>query len=137
MRFFRRSRSIVTMPLIFSLLVSTFSTTAFAAKNIATDQLIEDSLRLQERQDLRDFLDRDEVRRQMISLGVDPEEALARIDSYSDDEIRHLTGQLDALPAGGDALGTIVGAALTVFLVLLITDLLCLTSFFSFTKCVR
>jgi hypothetical protein len=39
------------------------------------------------------------------------------------------------MPAGQDALGTVVGAALVVFIVLLITDIACLTRVFDFTRC--
>jgi hypothetical protein len=133
---FRRIRELLALPLILSLLLSTFPVTATSAENIGTDQLIEDSVRLAERAQVLAFVSRGDIREQMSTLGVDPNEALERISSFSDDEIRQIAGQLDTLPAGGDALGTIVGAALTVFVILLITDLLCLTSFFNFTRCV-
>jgi len=41
---------------------------------------------------------------------------------------------MDHLPAGGDALGVIVGAGLLIFIILLITDILGLTDVFSFVK---
>jgi hypothetical protein len=52
----------------------------------------------------------------------------------SDDEVRSLSQRLDTLPAGGDAFGTIITAAVLVFLVLLVTDILGYTKVFSFTK---
>ena len=41
---------------------------------------------------------------------------------------------IDPLPAGGDALGVILGVALIVFLVLLITDIMGYTDIFPFVK---
>jgi len=41
---------------------------------------------------------------------------------------------MDQLPAGGSAIGTIVGAAVLIFLVLLITDILGFTHVFSFVN---
>jgi hypothetical protein len=44
---------------------------------------------------------------------------------------------MDQLPAGGDGIGTIVGAAVLVFLILLITDILGFTHVFPFVKSQR
>jgi uncharacterized protein DUF6627 len=41
---------------------------------------------------------------------------------------------MDQLPAGGDGFGALVGAAVLIFLVLLITDLAGLTHVFPFVK---
>ena len=54
--------------------------------------------------------------------------------ALSDDEIRAIADRIDTLPAGQGAVGAVVGAALIVFIVLLITDLAGLTDVFSFTK---
>jgi hypothetical protein len=58
----------------------------------------------------------------------------ARVDSLTDQEVHSLAGKLDELPAGGDGLGTVLGIALIVFLVLLFTDIMGWTSVFPFTK---
>ncbi len=83
---------------------------------------------------VRSFLTREDVASQMQRLGVAPAEAAARVDAMSDDEVRSLSQRLDTLPAGGDAFGTIITAAVLVFLVLLVTDILGYTKVFSFTK---
>jgi hypothetical protein len=80
------------------------------------------------------FLQREEVRRQMIGLGVNPAEAVARVTSLSDAEIRHIAGQIDSLPAGKGVIVALIGAAVFIFLVLLITDLLGLTDVFPFVN---
>lgn len=78
-------------------------------------------------------LDRDEVRTQLEARGVNPADVKARVAAMSDEEVAQLAGQIDSLPAGGDILGVI----LTVFIVLLITDILGFTKVFPFTRSIR
>jgi hypothetical protein len=80
------------------------------------------------------FLDRAEVRKQIAALGVDPNEAAARVAALSDAQVREIAGQLDQLPAGQSAVGAVVGAIVIIFLVLLVTDLLGLTNVFPFVR---
>ena len=87
-----------------------------------------------ERQRVLAFLQRDDVRRQLAELGVDPAEAAARVGGLSDGEVRDIAGHLDRLPAGQGAVGALIGAAVFVFLVLLLTDLLGLTDVFPFVR---
>ena len=89
-------------------------------------------------QEARDYLDRlisrEDVRNYLIAQGINPVEAKARVNILSDAEAVKVAEQIDHLPAGGSAVGAIVGAALIVFLVLLVTDLLGLTDVFPFVK---
>lgn len=80
------------------------------------------------------FLERAEVREQIAALGVDPNEAAARVAALSDAQVREIAGQLDQLPAGQSAVGAVVGAIVIIFLVLLVTDLLGLTNVFPFVR---
>jgi hypothetical protein len=80
------------------------------------------------------FLDRSEVQKHLVAWGVNPDEAKARVNCLSDQEIERISAQIDQLPAGGGGLGTIVGAALVIFIVLLITDILGFTNVFTFVK---
>jgi hypothetical protein len=80
------------------------------------------------------FLDRAQVREQIVALGVDPNEAAARVAALSDAQVRELAGQIDQLPAGQSAIGAVVGAIVIIFLVLLVTDLLGLTNVFPFVR---
>lgn len=90
-----------------------------------------------DRDKVMSFLARDDVRQQMQDLGVDPEEAEARVAAMSDAEVQELAGKLENAKAGEGPLGAIIGAAVFVFIVLLITDILCFTDVFPFTKCAR
>lgn len=71
------------------------------AAMIQTESVIEGAAEHQsDRARLRTMLQRDEARSQMEALGVDPQEALARIESLSDQEVAQIAQQLDQLPAG-------------------------------------
>lgn len=90
-----------------------------------------------DRDKVMSFLARDDVRQQMQDLGVEPAEAEARVAAMSDAEVQELAGKLENAEAGEGPLGAIIGAAVFVFVVLLITDILCFTDVFPFTKCAR
>jgi hypothetical protein len=94
---------------------------------IATDQIAASA----ERDRVKSFLDRAEVRAKMQVLGVDPDAARARVDALGDDEVATLTSEIDRLPAGGTDVLTVV---LVVFIILLITDILGVTKVFPFVK---
>lgn len=108
--------------------------TAARAAMVSTDQVIDGTATAQDRARVMEFLARDDVRRQLESLGVDPDEAAQRAATLSDTEIRQIAGKLDKMPAGQGAVGAVIGAALLIFLVLLVTDLLGLTDVFPFVK---
>jgi hypothetical protein len=104
------------------------------AKMINTDEIFKQSQYDLSSKSINSFLDRSEVQKCLVAWGVSPEEAKARIDSLTDEEIENIASRIDRLPAGGDGLGTIVGAALLIFIILLITDILGFTDVFSFVK---
>jgi hypothetical protein len=77
---------------------------------------------------------REDIQAALVREGIDPREAQARSESLSDAEAVRLAGAIETLPAGGNALGLIVGAILLVFIILLITDIMGYTDVFPFTK---
>lgn len=111
------------------------STSAFVeAAMIETGESLARQAAQLDRQKLQHLLERSDVRNQLAAWGVQPEEARAVVDSLTDAEIRAMAGNMETLPAGGSAVGVIVGATLVVFLVLLITDILGYTNVFPFVK---
>jgi len=88
----------------------------------------------QDRDRVGALLAREDVKAQFLTYGVKAEDVQARVDSLTDQEIHSLAGKLDQLPAGGSTLGTVLGIALIVFLVLLFTDIMGWTNVFPFTK---
>jgi hypothetical protein len=103
---------------------------------VTTDELIAGRRAEGDRDHVRQFILRDDVAGQMRQLGVDPAEAAARVDGMTDEEVREIAGRIDLVPAGQDALGAIVGAAVLIFVVLLITDIAGFTKVFPFTRSV-
>ena len=85
------------------------------------------------RDKVNQFLVRDEVRQAMLGQGVTPGAAMARVAAMSDSEVAQLAGRVDQAPAGGDVLGILF----TIFIVLLVTDIMGLTKVFPFTRSVR
>jgi hypothetical protein len=88
----------------------------------------------QTRSQLHVLIDRADVQAQLEVWGVDPQEARARVDTLSDQELKNLSARMDQMPAGEGAIGIIVGAALVVILVLIITDIMGYTNVFTFTR---
>jgi hypothetical protein len=107
---------------------------AARAALVSTEQAIAGEVAGGERERVAAFLAREEVRAQMAALGVDPAEAARRVGGLSDAEVQRIAGELDRLPAGQGAVGAVIGAALLIFIVLLITDLLGLTNVFPFVR---
>ena len=104
------------------------------AAMIPTDSVQSGFEAAEARRGLKALLAREEVREALISHGIDPQEALTRIDAMTDAEALAAADGLENLPAAGGAVGVIVGALLIVFLVLLVTDILGYTDIFPFVK---
>lgn len=107
------------------------------AAMITTGQVIENLAADDPRARVSAFMARDDVRRQLGALGIDPAEALDRAASLSDAEIREVAGRLDRVAAGQSAGLAIAGAIFFIFIVLLITDLLGLTDVYPFVKSLK
>jgi uncharacterized small protein (DUF1192 family) len=104
---------------------------------ISTDRFIGAERVTADRDRVASFVAREDVRKEFQKHGVNPDEAAARVAALSDAEIAQIAARLDSLPAGQDAASALIGAAVTIFIILLITDILCLTSVFNFTRCVN
>jgi hypothetical protein len=120
--------------LVLTFVSLTIGGTQVQAALVGTSQILNQGYQEVNRDRLRAFLERSEVRAQLEALGVDEDMARARIDGLTNEEVAQIVDRMDQLPAGGSAVGAIVGAALLVFLILLITDILGFTDVFSFVK---
>jgi hypothetical protein len=76
------------------------------------------------RDHLKTLISRNDIKNTLISQGIEADEAKARVDSLSDSEVIEVADKIKQLPAGAGVFGGILGAALIVFLVLLLTDIL-------------
>lgn len=130
----RRHSRIIAMPLIALMMAIAMPLGAAQAALVGTEQLIAPSDSDADRARVAAFIARDDVRAQMRSMGVDPDEAAARVAVMSDVEIQRIAAKIDEMPAGQSAVGAVVGAVVLIFVILLITDLLGLTDVFPFVK---
>ena len=107
----------------------------YASAAIIGTEIAKDSI---EGQQARNYIfsvfAREEVQKVLTAQGIDSQEAKRRINSLTDAEVIRLAKEINQLPAGGSGLGTIVGAVLIIFLVLLFTDIMGYTDVFPFVK---
>jgi hypothetical protein len=100
---------------------------------VSTDRVTASSQAQSERERVRAFLDREDVRNELQQQGLDADGAKARVDAMTDEEVKRVAGRLDQMPAGGD----IIGVLFAVFVILLVTDILGFTKVFSFTRPIK
>lgn len=100
---------------------------------ISTQAVVQQEQLELQRNELKQFMAKDGIREQLVAWGVDPEAAQARVDSLSAEEVAQMSSRMQELPAGGDVLG----AAVFIFLVLLVTDILGFTNIFPFVRSVN
>ncbi len=83
---------------------------------------------------LGSLLDRADVRAALERQGVSADDANARVDALSDDEVERLAARFDSLPAAGNGFESALWLGFLVFVILLVTDILGFTKVFSFTR---
>jgi len=80
------------------------------------------------------LLDRTDVRAALERHGVSADDARARVNALSDDEVERLAARFDSLPAAGNGFESVLWIGFLVFVILLVTDILGFTKVFSFTR---
>ena len=100
---------------------------------IGTEELMGSQKAVEARAYITSVLAREDIQKALIARGIDPIEAQARAGTLTDREAIQFAGTMEQLPAGG-VIGYIVGLAVLVFLVLLLTDVLGYTDIFPFVK---
>jgi hypothetical protein len=136
MRGFRQPKTVIAAAMSAVMALTALPFNPAQAGLIGTDQIISGLAAEDGRAAIKLFLQREDVRRQLQLLGVEADEAISRVDAMADNEVRDVAGRIGTSPAGGD-LGTVVGAIVVVFIVLLITDILGFTKIFPFTRPIK
>jgi hypothetical protein len=121
-----KKRSLVSGVVVAAMLAVSSWVPANAAM-VTTEQLVSHDVRDARISQVQGFLARADVKQQLESWGVAPEQAEARVASLSDAELEQLAMNIDQQPAGGDVL-IILGV---VFLVLIVLELVGVTHIFS------
>ncbi len=83
--------------------------------------------------ELQKALQSEELKAQLSEMGVDIAQLQDRIASLTTEEIANLNAELVHQPAGAGVIGGLV----TIFVVLIITDMLCATDVFNFVNCIN
>ena len=133
MQIFRHTKTVLAFGLALQVVIATQTATVAQAQMISTDTAIERSISDMDRAYLLDELQRAEVQDELIELGVSPDEAERRLAALSDEEVSRMLLEIQDGQAGA-GIATTIG---TIFIILLITDILCITQLFSFVRCVR
>lgn len=124
-----RQNKLIPKLLIITLLNVTGLQTVNAAVISSTDLVTQQQDQFA-RDQLLQTLDREDVQDALRAQGVDLKLAKQRVASMTNEEVQLLNQKMEELPAGG----SIVGAAVLVFLVLLFTDIMGYTDIFPFVK---
>ena len=119
----RKVQPIAFLMIALTILLSVPPQSAVAAL-VETEIMLDMSRSLEARETVRQFMAREDVRSAIVSQGVDPLEANARLDSLTDAEVIQLADQIEQLPAGGDFLGFVIAVLVIVILVLVIIRLI-------------
>lgn len=73
------------------------------------------------------------IQQQLVANGVSQGDSAIRVSQLSDSQVHHVRHKFDEMPAGAG----VVGAAIVVGIVLLVTDLIGLTDIFPFVRPVK
>ncbi|PHS39193.1 MAG: hypothetical protein COB07_07075 [Sulfurovum sp.] len=119
--------------LSFILSITLFAQTSWA-QMASTEALFKQPVTVSAKEKVIQFSAREDVSKILEQMDVDPKMIEARVASMTDEEALKIASQIETLPAGGSSL---IGAAVFVFVLLLITDILGLTKVFGFTRSVR
>lgn len=130
MSMFRRPVALLTA---FSLAAATLSPAALAAP-IPTEQAAQAAaVQGPSHQRLHAALDRADLAAALQARGVSVDALRGRVDALTDAEAAQVLAEIDAAPAGADVLGVLF----SIFVILLVTDILGFTKVFPFTRSIR
>lgn len=105
------------------------------AELVATDQVDTSQVSVfSPRVRMNALFDRADVRAALENAGVSVDQARARVDALSDDEVEVLAARFDSLPAAGNGFEALLWIGFLSFVILLVTDILGFTKVFSFTR---
>ena len=125
--------NISKLVLSFVLSITLFAQVSWA-QMVSTEALFDRPVTVSSKEKVMHFIAQEDVAKTFEEMGVDKTMIEERISSMTDEELSELAYQIETLPAGGDAVGGLISAAVLIFIVLLITDILGFTKVFSFTR---
>lgn len=118
------------LSVLLSVTLISMSFSSSQAAMIANDVVISQAQHHSARAELMQTVQREDVRQQLLNMGVNQAAIESRINLMTDEEIAQLNQQIEELPAGGSVLGVL----LIIFIVFVITDVIGATDIFPFIK---
>ena len=86
---------------------------------ITTSAAVTEMSRAECERNVSEFLNRTDVKDQMVKLGLSSEEATRRLASLSDKEVRKLSGDIEKAQVGGDVTGILVIVLIVILIIYL------------------
>lgn len=112
------------------MLMGLFQIQLAQAAMVTTNNAIETQQIQMDRADIIDLFAQENLRNQLTQMGIDTDKASERVANMTDAEITQLNEHLKEVPAGEG----VAGVLLTIFIVLVITDVLGATDIFPFIR---
>lgn len=104
------------------------------AAMVGTGEIVSPAATRAQETPLRQFLAREDARRQLQQLGVDAGSLDSRVASLSDSELARINQGIDKLHAGGTS---VLGVIVLIFVIFVITDVIGATDIFPFIHPVK
>ncbi|HEY2926601.1 PA2779 family protein [Piscinibacter sp.] len=124
--------SLVAACLSFAGFMQTAQATLVTTEQVAVSEGVRSATA--QRDYVNTMLSRADVAAGLQERGVSVDQARARVAALTDDEVAQVAYTLDTAPAGAS---DVLGIILTIFVVLLITDILGFTKVFPFTRSIK
>ena len=135
MKLIRQRSKSASVFLITLMVLLTIPFQSVLAAMIETDATMGISVQGQEARDtIKSILAREDVQATLRAQGIDPLEAMARVDSLTDAEAVRVADQIEELPAGGNFLIGVLVVVGVIVIILAITDALGYTDVFTFIR---
>ena len=124
----------LTMSWVLSIMLALSPVMSAQAAIVDNDALLAETSVQHTRDSLQQLFMQDQVRTQLLALGVSPEWAQERARTLTDAELARINNGTGQLEAGSDS---VLGVLLVIFIIFVITDIIGATDIFSFIHPVR
>ena len=130
----QRSKSTGVFLVILMIMVAVPYQSVLAAM-VETEATLDITVKGQEaRNIIKTILAREDAQAALRAQGIDPLEAMARVDSLTDAEAQRIADEIEKLPAGGGFFTTFLIVVGIIVIILIITDVMGYTNVFSFVR---
>lgn len=125
MFYFRKVQRLCGSILAVMLLSMSLNSVSYAGL-VTTPDLVGEQQLVLEREQVQEWLARDEVREQLVGMNVDIEAAQLRVDNMTTEELRVMAANMHNMPAGAGVLEAVV----LVLLIFILLDIAGVTDIF-------